>query len=120
MKVHTAQMNQWRRLKAQGIPYIDTTVKTGVKAFAPSWDMVLGVKDGSLSPADYTRRYHDMMELSFIAYPDEWQELLAHDEVTLLCYCRVGEFCHRHLLAGIVKDLCDKRNLPCVIVEEAP
>ena len=36
---------------------------------------------------------------------DEWKHLLAHEEVTLCCYCGAGQFCHRHLLAGILAKL---------------
>ena len=120
MKLYTGQISLWRQLKKQGRVYIDTTVKTGVVAFAPTWDMVLGVKSGSMTEKEYTRQYFDLMDLKQVLYSQDWDELLRHSEVTLLCYCKSGDFCHRHLLASIVKDMCVARNLPCELAGELP
>ncbi len=36
MKLYTAQMGRWREAKKHGIPFIDITVKSGMKEFAPT------------------------------------------------------------------------------------
>ncbi|GJL52753.1 MAG: hypothetical protein NPIRA01_39800 [Nitrospirales bacterium] len=81
--------------KAEGI---DTTVKSAKglwKAFAPTWDMVMGVKDGRISEAQYTEQYQAIL-VSVRA--EVWDALAQQEQATLLCYCRDGWFCHTHLI----------------------
>jgi len=61
MKITTAQL---AIVKPRG-HIVDITVKSGVKAFAPTWDMVMGYKRGTLSIEEYTKvSRHDEEELS--------------------------------------------------------
>ena len=81
--------------KAEGI---DTTVKSAKglwKMFAPTWAMVLGVKEKRMSEAQYTEQY-----LAILANVNAhvWDELANHEQATLLCYCRDDWFCHTHLI----------------------
>lgn len=99
LKVYTAQY------RYNGKDRLDITVKTGSKVFAPTWDMVMGSKSGRISEAEYERRYRELMKKSQEIYWDVWDELLSMDEVTLVCFCRKGKFCHRILLAKILEEL---------------
>lgn len=79
---------------------VDTTVKSGMPLLAPTWDIVMGHKKGRITDEEYTEAYLKMLR-------DRWdsglkklfQDMLKDNEVTLLCYCRAGKFCHRHILA---------------------
>ena len=82
----------------------DITAKTA-NTFAPTWNMVMQYKSGDMSEAKYTEFYHTGMELSQQKCPEEWKELLSRDEVTLVCFCPAGKFCHRVLLAKILVNL---------------
>jgi uncharacterized protein YeaO (DUF488 family) len=82
----------------------DTTVKSGNKAFAPTWDMVMNSKSGLLSPSGYTIKFNELMRRSQESHPEIWAELLDQEEVVLVCFCAHGKFCHRHLLAKILAD----------------
>lgn len=65
---------------------IDTTVKSaqGIwRAFAPRWEMVLGYKNGTVSEAEYTVQY---------------EQILTRVPDTVCCYCRSRSFCHTHLI----------------------
>jgi len=77
---------------------LDITVKSADKAFAPTWDMVMGFKRGSLSWSEYEDRYHAMMRKSWVISKARWKEVLGWDEVVLVCYCKDDRFCHRRLL----------------------
>jgi uncharacterized protein YeaO (DUF488 family) len=65
----------------------------------PSWDFVMGYKAGKINDAEYkkiylstiTRRYNKMSEL--------FKKVLLKKEVTFVCYCRKGSFCHRVIIA---------------------
>lgn len=81
---------------------VDTTVKSGIRAFAPTWDMVRGYKDGSLTEERYVAKYFALMRKSVKENRSAWDDILARDEVILACYCPPGaEFCHRYVLAEI-------------------
>lgn len=89
----------------RGPDRVDITVKTGLQAFAPTWDMVMGYKRGSITKEEYTARYHDMMVASYAENRATWEELLARDRVVLVCFCPSGAFCHRVLLAHYLEKL---------------
>ena len=109
MDVYTYQIAKWRVVKAldSGIVLIDTTVKTGYKQVAPTWEMVMGSKDGSVSPENYTRQYNEILDYSRQVNPRFWGSLLRLEKVALGCYCAPGKFCHRHLLVDDLRKLTD-------------
>lgn len=100
------------------VPGLDITIKTAqgwARAFCPTWEMVLGHKNGTaqregrpleyprhppLTDKEYTARYHQILE----RIPDEtWRQFWRYAQeqggaVTFLCYCSSGAFCHTHLI----------------------
>ena len=86
--------------------FLDTTVKSGEKRLAPTWQMVLRHKEGGLDDETYTQMYRLRMRDSLKTFPEFWRSLLPlQGEAKLLglaCYCRAGHFCHRHLLQRIL------------------
>lgn len=95
MKLYTAQYNY------SGCDRLDITVKGKDpigNIFAPSWKMVMGSKDGKLSWDEYSRLYINLMRQSYQQNKDIWNEILGRDEVTLVCFCKAGDSCHRYLL----------------------
>lgn len=93
---------------AQGA--LDVTVKNAqgfAQPFAPTWEMVMGHKQGRLTDAGYTEMY--LLRLSALAElgTDNGYSLfkalrdfgVKHDNtVTFLCFCPDGKFCHTYLL----------------------
>ena len=99
LRVYTAQIGRYH-----GADALDITIKSAPlegRAFAPDrWNMVLGAKRGHLSQDVYRTYYLDLMRASYGQHREAWAELLARDEVTLLCYCApTASFCHRRILA---------------------
>lgn len=103
MKLYTFQIAKWRKLKADDIPYIDTTFKTGNPIFAPTKKMVFGYKYGDLSEEEYTEMYISMMRESMRTHKEEWLKLLDMEVVAVGCYCPDGKFCHRKLLVYVLE-----------------
>lgn len=101
MRLYTVQMSNWRQAAVFGIEVLDITVKSGDPVFAPTWDIVRGVKSGHITPAEYTRVYTQLMRDSYKANCGRWNEVLTKEAVALMCYCPDGAFCHRHVLADI-------------------
>lgn len=103
--IYTVQMNNVRAAHTQEIPAVDITVKSGSKVFAPTWEMVMAIKSGEITEEVYTAYYDEMMKLSQANAPDAWGAVLAMDKVALVCYCKPGVFCHRHLLKDKLMNL---------------
>ena len=89
----------------KGDDRIDTTVKTSDGVFAPTWDIVMGHKRGNLSDKEYTEVYLDLMRASYQKNPEAWNAILKRERVTLVCFCKAGNFCHRVLLAKLFEKL---------------
>lgn len=41
---------------------LDITVKTGVSNYAPTWDIVMGVKSGTITPQEYEKEYLALLD----------------------------------------------------------
>lgn len=82
--------------------YLDITVKSGDKAFAPTWKIVMSSKQGRITDEEYTRQYTELMRQSYKVNRQRWDEVLNLDEVILACYCKADSFCHRYLLKDML------------------
>ena len=99
MNLYTASINY------KGEDRLDISVKTGNLIYAPTWDLVMGIKKGFIDKDKYIRSYMKMMRISYNHHRLEWNELLSKDEVTLVCYCHRNTFCHRYILAYMLTRL---------------
>lgn len=111
MILYTAQIAKWRLAEKRKIPFIDTTVKSGVKTFAPTWSIVLGIKGQGTTPItedEYIVEYTRLMDISMEENYKVWDDLINMEEVCIMCYCPAGKFCHRHVLKDIIKLFCER------------
>ena len=98
--IYTVQISVANQLGlTQNDSYLDITVRSGNKAFAPTWDIVMAHKAGRITDKQYILQYYQMMRHSYRASRKDWDTVLAMDEVILACYCHASKFCHRHVLA---------------------
>lgn len=117
MELFTVQVGKWRLARDRGIVFIDTTVKTASQTkdfiFAPTWDMVMGHKQGTVSDDEYRQRYFDMLVQSWLRERPRWETLVRSDEqVAVACFCPAGHFCHRYLLKDFLQQLCKQLEVP--------
>lgn len=117
LTIMTGQMNVGKKHKDIAL---DITVRSGDKAFSPSWDMVMGYKKGEITAEEYTEEYHWMMQQSVRANRnrERWIEVVNSGEVLLLCYCPAGAFCHRHLFAGYLKLFAESQGIEVIMKGE--
>ena len=103
MDIYTSQ------LKYSGNDRLDITVKGQDpigKHFAPTWEMVKGIKNGSISNTLYMYAYTGLMLVSqYATAPTVWEQIRQRDKITLVCFCPAGAFCHRALLANIFQNM---------------
>lgn len=108
MDIYTAQY------RYAGTDRLDITVKGQDpigKLFAPTWPMVMGLKNGSMTEEQYTQMYHRKLNDLFTTslWQDLinplWQDLIKVGRVTLVCFCPPNAFCHRVLLAQYLQGM---------------
>jgi hypothetical protein len=97
MDVYTAQYNY------DGPDRLDITVKGDHaigKIFAPTWEMVNGIKSGEFSEKDYEWRFAALMNERYDAH-GAFMVNFAQGKATktLVCFCPPGAFCHRVIVA---------------------
>lgn len=70
------------------------------KVLAPKYDFFLAYKNGEIDSAGYTKQFNKRV-LAPLDPEEVYTSLITKygAEVTLLCYERPGEFCHRCLVA---------------------
>lgn len=111
VKIWTIQIARWRLARATGIPILDITAKTGIKAFAPNFGDVMAYKYGEMSEEVYTQIYLNSMEYSKTHQKAHWQALKDRSVVALACYCKSGVFCHRLLFADLMKNYLELQGV---------
>ena len=83
---------------------LDITVKGNSpagKIYAPTWDMVSWLKKGKISEGQYTESYYKMLLERWEVAGSEMLnlvEMVKDRDLTVVCFCPSGNFCHRHLL----------------------
>lgn len=91
------------RIQDRDPQMIDITIKSAStplgRLLAPTWAMMNGVKGGSLSPAEYEVLWMRLWWERIGPITSAMREALRSDRIVLACYCRAGDFCHRHLAA---------------------
>jgi len=107
MNVYTFQLGNLQNLLFSGIPYYDTTGKSGRQMWplAPTWEIVMGVKNKLITEAEYERQYMAMLEWRYFTYPEFFDWLISHDSIAFGCYCQAGKFCHRHLITKFLSHI---------------
>lgn len=101
--IWSVQTPRWRKIGRAGIKLVDTSVMSGIKVFAPHWSDLKDYKAGKLSEEEYTQRYLEKMYDSQQNHKDVWNRLSAYPYAAYGCYCKPGEFCHRHLFKELAK-----------------
>jgi uncharacterized protein YeaO (DUF488 family) len=115
LHIYTAQIGKYT-----GPDAYDVTVKSGDINFAPTWDIVQAWKAGEISWGKYSQRYRELMLRSYKHNQRAWHEILEKGILTLLCYCRAGDHCHRYLLADFLSKLGEKIGVTVINEGERP
>jgi uncharacterized protein YeaO (DUF488 family) len=102
LKIWTAQYQY------KGTDSIDITIKSAIypwNVFAPTWEMVMEYKRSG-NKEIYIEKYKTIIDKAFKAHTQQLSDLLKSDRtITLVCFCRPGDFCHRVLLAKYFESL---------------
>lgn len=88
---------------------LDITVKgkdSIGKIFAPTWNIVTELKSGKITEEVYTKAYYNLLIDRWKTNNNAFINLVNNakkDDITLVCFCASGTFCHRYLLAKFLQ-----------------
>lgn len=106
-----------------GETVLDTTIKSAStlveKAFAPTWEMVMGFKNGHITWEQYAEQYYALMRHRYSLNPAIFHEVVKRDTIVLMCYCnKANRQCHRYLLQEILQKLAIHQNITVTLEPE--
>lgn len=96
------QISMWRYAKWLNIPVIDITAKSGIREFAPEWQNLMLYKRGEMGIEEYSQLYLEKLIRNFERDRSKWENITWNKTVAIACYCRPGDFCHRHLFTTLL------------------
>lgn len=88
---------------------LDITVKgndAAGKIYAPTWQMVQGFKNKTITEEEYTSQYYNILIERWNKSEDFRNRITSlvnlfgktNEDMTLVCFCSADTFCHRYLL----------------------
>lgn len=80
---------------------MDITVKSGIQEFAPSWENLRLYKAGQMHHTEYSKAYYAKVIPTLKTHPEQWANLLEYKNIAFACYCKAGDYCHRHLFSAL-------------------
>lgn len=100
--VHTSYFAKQRQLNAQGLTLVSISKGTPkwfegsfiAEDLQPSWDMIQGIKKGTMTREEYTEEYNSI--LSKLDPKDVYETL---EGKVICCWEKPEDFCHRHLVS---------------------
>ncbi len=110
--IKTARISE----KVDGIR-LDITVKNAKNhALAPTWDLVMGLKDKKISWAQYEEGYLKLLGERLKTRRAEFisiVEMARDKDIYLICFCMDERYCHRRLakdfLLGLAFELAKRK-----------
>ena len=93
---------------------IDITVKNNPNhVLAPTWTMVCGFKDRTITWDQYVEKYIDLLDHRKQTREKEFRDIIDQskkEDVFLLCYCPVSTQCHRFLAMDYLRAMDMERS----------
>ncbi len=110
------------RVSYKGADRLDITLRSALpegRCLAPDdWNMVNGVKDGTISWEDYSTYYRTLIWERYMADPTPFLYILLRPSMTLCCYCTDHEQCHRTLAAAALKWMAEQHSVEVELAGE--
>ena len=83
--------------------------------FAPTWELVNGIKEERIDWEEYTKGYTSLMRERYVKDKSLFLKALSYDNLVLRCYCpntsETTKQCHRYLLVDILLKIAEKHNI---------
>ena len=107
--IYTSYFGNHRRLPKE-MKWISIARKTPLgftgerwEELAPSSDLLADYKSGRVDKQGYTQRYLKQLDDLVKTHPEYFDRFKTDDDLILFCYEKMGDFCHRHILANYLR-----------------
>lgn len=80
-----------------------------LKFLAPNWDLVNGIKNGSVTEEEFRRAYFYSLENKVKGLEELLVDIGKGKKYVFVCWEGKSKFCHRHL----VSEILNKLGIPC-------
>ncbi|MBH14215.1 MAG: hypothetical protein CMF37_14985 [Leeuwenhoekiella sp.] len=97
---------------------INSSVKSGYRWLAPTWALLMAYKQGEITEEQYTEKFKTLMRLRYRRYRNLFEAMSKQEQVAFGCYCKDGDFCHRHLLIEMFEKICNNYDIPFKYIGE--
>ncbi len=107
--IHTSYYGNWRnfpsnlKLVSVSFHHPDNYVglhKTELQKLFPPFQLVMDYKNEKITEEEYTEKYLSHLNNR---NPNWGKAIEKLQGCVLLCYCKKGKFCHRHIIADILR-----------------
>ena len=110
MQCYTYQIGKIEAIEGvEDINIINASVKSGHRWLAPTWALLMAYKKGEITEAE---KFQSLMRLRYRRYKNLFEAMAKRENVAFGCYCKKGEFCHRHLLVDMFERICSNYDIP--------
>ena len=100
LKIYTAPMS-YKELDAMDVTVHGQDEQGSI--FAPTWRMVHLRHEGKWDEREFSEAYNELIINRLKEDMTPLLYLANLDHITFTCFCGSGEFCHRYILAEILK-----------------
>ncbi len=113
MQCYTYQIGKIESIEGvEDITIINASVKSGHRWLAPTWGLLMAYKRKEITEEEYTQKFQELMRYRYRRYRNLFEAMAKREHVAFGCYCKAGEFCHRHLLIGMFERICNNYDIP--------
>jgi uncharacterized protein YeaO (DUF488 family) len=96
--------------EVKGPNVVDITVKNNRNhVLAPTWELVMGFKNGKISWKEYKEKYIELLNHRFKTRKEEFEPLIQMAQTKeiywFVCFCKDENFCHRKLAKEFIERL---------------
>lgn len=90
--------------------------------FAPPRSLVSAYQRQRTPSAEqaYTSAYLDLLRWRYAAYKQDYVNLLDAGRLVFVCFCKAGEFCHRHLAVEVLAKIARAHGVEVILEGELP
>ena len=118
-KVFTGNIRAYQGRAGLDITLGSARTREGLLFVPPNWSMVKRVIYNRHSPqfdeiwSDYVAEFYAAIRARYKVNPQAYVDFLYHhEEIHLLCFCEIGQRCHRDLVVDILDKIADYHNIP--------
>lgn len=110
------------RINTKDPDALNTTIKSAStpegEALAPTWQMVMDIKNGRITWEQYTQQYLALLRQRYAHDKTPFLNILKRDRTILTCYCTDPQHCHRTLAVDVLQKIAVHHDITITLIPE--